>query len=104
MSATTAANSLLHWKTRCARAALFQAHPHQPFYRELGYHPGSLPITNRLKSTLALPFFGGPEQRQVHYVCEQLRTVLNHMSVRIAGRLTKSDAATLSCPMTCVIF
>ena len=49
----------------------------QPFYRELGYHPGSLPITEHVsQSTLALPFFGGLEQTQVDYVCEQLRTVL----------------------------
>jgi perosamine synthetase len=49
----------------------------QPFYRELGYQPGSLPITERVsQSTLALPFFGGLEQTQVDYVCEQLRSVL----------------------------
>ncbi len=49
----------------------------QPFYRELGYHPGSLPVTERVsQSTLALPFFGGLEQMQVDYVCEQLHTVL----------------------------
>jgi len=49
----------------------------QPFYRELGYQPGSLPVTERVsQSTLALPFFGGLDEAQVDYVCEQLRAVL----------------------------
>jgi len=49
----------------------------QPFYRELGYQPGSLPVTERVsQSTLALPFFGGLDEAQVDYVCEQVRAVL----------------------------
>jgi perosamine synthetase len=52
----------------------------QPYYRELGYRPGSLPVTERVsQSTLALPFFGGLEEAQVDYVCEQLRAVLSSL-------------------------
>ena len=49
----------------------------QPFYRGLGYRPGSLPVTESVsQSTLALPFFGGLEEGQVDYVCDQLQAVL----------------------------
>jgi perosamine synthetase len=49
----------------------------QPFYRELGYYAGSLPVTERVsQSTLAIPFFTGLGETQVDYVCEQLRAVL----------------------------
>ena len=50
----------------------------QPFYRELGYRPGTLPVTENVsQSTLALPFFGGLSEAQVDYVCDQLQVVLS---------------------------
>ena len=49
----------------------------QPFYRELGYRAGSLPVTEGIsRSTLALPFCGTLTEEQVDYVCAQLREVL----------------------------
>ncbi len=50
----------------------------QPYYMEtFGCQPGTLPITERIsRTTMALPFYGGLEERQVDYVCEQLEQVL----------------------------
>lgn len=50
----------------------------QPFYRErLGYQEGDFPVTEAVaRSTLALPFFGRMEERQVERVCGCLQRVL----------------------------
>ena len=50
----------------------------QPYYqRELGFRPGTLPVTERVsQTTLALPFFSNMEEGQVDAVCEVLRQVL----------------------------
>jgi len=46
----------------------------QPFYRDLGWKPGDLPITEHAGDTfLALPFSGVMSEEQVDYVCQALQ-------------------------------
>lgn len=46
----------------------------QPFYRELGWKNGDMPVTEKISGrTVALPFFNNLEEKQVQYVVEQIR-------------------------------
>ncbi len=53
----------------------------QPFYREMfGYKEGDFPITEKVsKSTIALPFYNNLAEKQIDYVCENLKEILEGM-------------------------
>jgi perosamine synthetase len=49
----------------------------QPFYRELGYRLGDLPITEHVaERTIALPFYNRLTKGEVDYVVENLDDIL----------------------------
>jgi len=52
----------------------------QPFYRELGYSEGELPVTENVsKRTLALPFYTSMKSEEVEKVVEALKSVLENL-------------------------
>lgn len=53
----------------------------QPFYRKMfGFKEGDFPITEKVsKSTIALPFYNNLAEKQVDYVCENLKEILKEM-------------------------
>lgn len=53
----------------------------QPFYREMfGFEEGDFPITEKVsKSTIALPFYNNLAEKQIDYVCENLKETLEGM-------------------------
>ncbi len=53
----------------------------QPFYREMfGFKEDDFPITEKVsKSTIALPFYNNLTEKQIDYVCENLKEILEAM-------------------------
>ncbi len=53
----------------------------QPFYREMfGFKEGDFPITEKVsKSAIALPFYNNLLEKQIDYVCENLKEILEAM-------------------------
>ena len=47
----------------------------QPFYRQMfGYQEGNFPVTERIAArTIALPFYGNITEKEIDYVCDNLR-------------------------------
>jgi perosamine synthetase len=50
----------------------------QPFYRKMfGYKRGNFPVTERIaERTIALPFYGNLAEKEVDYVCDNLRRLV----------------------------
>ncbi len=53
----------------------------QPFYRRMfGFKEGDFPITEKVsKSTIALPFYNHLLEKQIDYICENLKEILEEM-------------------------
>ena len=53
----------------------------QPFYRRMfGFKEGDFPITEKVsKTTVALPFYNNLLEKQIDYVCENLKEILEEM-------------------------
>ncbi|NIM17231.1 MAG: polysaccharide biosynthesis protein, partial [Candidatus Aminicenantes bacterium] len=67
-------NLLQHLKEKGIQCSNYFTPIHlQPPYRELGWKPGNMPITEKVaERTIALPFFNNLKEKQIAYVVKQV--------------------------------